>query len=89
MTLFQRLGIKDINPGTAIGSQWLLAAGLDHASNEGLLGKNPELLSSYCPNDNSLLAKVEPTTTAQLEQVIAAAQQEFLTWRSVPAPKRG
>ncbi len=74
MNLLQRLGINDIHPGTAIGTQWL---------------ESDNLLASYCPNDDSLLGKVGETSEAQLEAVISASYQEFLTWRSIPAPKRG
>ncbi|TXI93354.1 MAG: aldehyde dehydrogenase family protein [Neisseriales bacterium] len=75
MSLLQKLGINgNSHPGTAIGTEWLSSS---------------NLLESFCPNDDSLLGKVEQTTPEQLEKVIAATHAEFLKWRSVPAPKRG
>lgn len=74
MSVLAKLGINSRHAGTAIGCQWL---------------NSSDLLASHCPNDDSLLGQVEQTTAAQLEQVITAAQAEFLVWRSVPAPKRG
>jgi aldehyde dehydrogenase (NAD+) len=46
-------------------------------------------LRSYSPIDNSLLGEVITATTAEYDQVVEEAHATFLTWRSVPAPKRG
>ena len=61
--------------GNAIGCEWLKG--------------NGQLLSSFCPNDDSLLGNVEQGDATQLEAIIAASYKESLKWRSVPAPKRG
>ncbi len=74
MSVLDKLGISSRHSGTAIGSKWL---------------NSTELLSSYSPIDDNLLGTVEQTTAEQLEQVIQASAEEFLSWRSVPAPKRG
>jgi aldehyde dehydrogenase (NAD+) len=41
------------------------------------------------PIDGSTLARLAPSTDAQVGAAIARAQQRFLGWREVPAPKRG
>ncbi|MCE2724138.1 MAG: aldehyde dehydrogenase family protein [Betaproteobacteria bacterium] len=41
------------------------------------------------PIDGSTLAVLQPDTHAEVSAKIAAAQTAFLTWRNVPAPKRG
>jgi aldehyde dehydrogenase (NAD+) len=41
------------------------------------------------PIDASLLARVAVSTQAQLDAAIARAQTRYLSWRDVPAPKRG
>jgi aldehyde dehydrogenase (NAD+) len=74
MTVLATLGITPRHSGTASGGGWL---------------NSSVLLNSYSPIDDALLGSVEQTTAEQMDQVIAAAQQEFLAWRSVPAPKRG
>ncbi|WP_266364998.1 L-piperidine-6-carboxylate dehydrogenase [Tellurirhabdus rosea] len=47
------------------------------------------LLDTYSPVDGKLLAQVHPTTAEDYEKVIQTAQEAFLHWRTVPAPKRG
>jgi aldehyde dehydrogenase (NAD+) len=41
------------------------------------------------PIDGSTLAVLKPDINAEVSAKIAAAQTAFLTWRNVPAPKRG
>jgi aldehyde dehydrogenase (NAD+) len=41
------------------------------------------------PIDGALLAQVATHTSEQAEQAIGRAQQAFLAWRTVPAPRRG
>ena len=41
------------------------------------------------PIDGSLIAKLQPTTTGEAQAVLARAQDAFLAWREVPAPRRG
>lgn len=46
-------------------------------------------LASRSPIDGSELAKVRETPAKDVGAAIAAAHKAFLTWREVPAPKRG
>ena len=71
--LFAALGLDKLNPGGFNGA-WL--------------GSGDELQSST-PIDGSTLAAVKQVTPEEYEQVVSRAQEAFLTWRSVPAPRRG
>lgn len=73
----QALGIKSLNPAFATGQQW--AALSDKRTKKAI----------HSPVDGSLIASVEMATEADYEQVMAQAQQAFVYWRKVPAPKRG
>lgn len=68
------LGLEATNSGTSTGQQ---------SSDSG------QYLDSYSPVDGSLIGKVSITTPEEYEQVVAAAQEAFKTWRTTPAPKRG
>jgi aldehyde dehydrogenase (NAD+) len=68
------LGLKDINEGTSTGS------------NNFSTG---EIIESYSPVDDQLIAKVRSTSRADYDKVMDAATSAFKTWRDVPAPKRG
>jgi aldehyde dehydrogenase (NAD+) len=70
----QQLGVKEVNQGTSTGK-----------NNFG----NGELISSYSPVDGQLIGKISTTTKEDYEKVIQTAQKAFLSWREVPAPKRG
>ncbi len=52
-------------------------------------GDSPAGLAVHTPIDASLLARVAVTTEAQIGASIARAQRRYLSWREVPAPKRG
>ena len=71
--LFYALGLDKLNAGGFHG-QWL--------------GSGDEL-ASHTPIDGSLLASVKQVTEDEYEQIIARAHAAFLSWRSVPAPRRG
>ncbi len=71
----KNLGIKDHNIGTSTGQNSWQSGG--------------NILISYSPVDGHEIAKISETTAADYEKVIAKAQEAFLHWRSVPAPKRG
>ena len=68
------LGLKAVNPGGSTG-QTNFATG--------------ELLASYSPVDGSLIGKVQATTQDEYNRIITTAQDAFIYWRSIPAPKRG
>jgi aldehyde dehydrogenase (NAD+) len=75
--LLERLNIQPVNAGACTGPDgWLKDS------------KGKELVS-YNPTTGEPLAKVVQAGPATFEKVAAAAQQAFLTWRQVPAPKRG
>ncbi len=76
MDFLSKLGIKEINYGASTGQQWLENA-------EG--GE----LAIHSPADGKLIARVHQATEADYEAVIAKAQEAFVSWRTVPAPKRG
>ena len=74
--ILKNLGLEAVNDGTWIGGK-------------SLADKSATLIESLNPTTNEPIASVRPTTMALYEDVIAAAQESFLTWRSVPAPVRG
>jgi aldehyde dehydrogenase (NAD+) len=71
--LFAELGISDVNPGGFDG-EWL--------------GSGPAL-EVITPCDGSRLATVTQVTEQEYERIAARAHEAFLTWRTVPAPRRG
>jgi aldehyde dehydrogenase (NAD+) len=73
--MLRQLGISDINPGASTGTGWL--------------DTNGEVLDSFSPADGKRIAAVRQATTADYEHIIQTAQQAFVTWRMMPAPKRG
>jgi aldehyde dehydrogenase (NAD+) len=72
--LLGRLGVKPVNSG-AYASRWLDTRGTE--------------LVSYNPSTGEPLASVRQATATDYDAVVEAAQQAFLAWRVVPAPKRG
>jgi aldehyde dehydrogenase (NAD+) len=73
-SFLERLGVMDVNPGT-----W---TGQNHMDSD-------QTIASHSPVDGQLIGKFSVTTEEQYEQVIATAQEAFVYWRAVPAPKRG
>jgi aldehyde dehydrogenase (NAD+) len=53
------------------------------------LTDSPLGLAVHTPIDGSLLARVASTPAALVNASIERAHQRFLSWRNVPAPKRG
>lgn len=70
----KELGVKSINEGTSIGSQWF---------------SNGETIESFSPVDGQLIGKVKTTTKEDYEKVMKVATSAFKTWRLTPAPQRG
>ena len=76
-SLLEKLNIQPINAGACIGLDgWLMDS------------KGKELVS-YNPATGEALARVIQATPETYEKVAATAQEVFLKWREVPAPKRG
>src|SRR5436190_19251535 len=71
--IFPRLGLKANNAGTFAG-EWCGSG---------------EAIAKISPIDGALLGRVSMPTKAELDRAIGAAQRAFLSWRDVPAPKRG
>lgn len=70
----KHLKINQENPGTSTGRDWF---------------RGGEWISSHSPVDGQLIGKVQLTTPEEYDQVVKKAQEAFLYWREVPAPKRG
>jgi aldehyde dehydrogenase (NAD+) len=75
--ILERLGLAAVNPGVSTGpGDWTLRATADlHRSDD--------------PSTGQALAAVQLATDADYDRAVEAARQAFITWRSVPAPKRG
>ena len=52
-------------------------------------GGSAGTLESINPADGSVLGRIALATPEQYEAVVARAQEQFLRWRDLPAPKRG
>ena len=72
--VLKSLGIKDLNNGCSTGSHFFA---------------NGTIIESYSPVDGKLIAKVQVANEADYEKVVKVASEAFLTWRNIPAPKRG
>ena len=73
--LLQNLGVQSVNLGAAIGSSFLET--------------NGSTLDVYSPVDGEKIGSVSMATDHSYQQVIAAAQEAFVSWRGTPAPQRG
>ncbi|OJJ17464.1 aldehyde dehydrogenase family protein [marine bacterium AO1-C] len=74
--ILRTLGIQDMNPSYGTGQKY----GASQGGNQKAV---------HSPIDGQYLATVQFATREEYDQVIATAQQAFLTWREMPAPKRG
>jgi len=70
------LGIQEHNSGTSTGQEFFSTQG----------AKTREIVS---PVDGKKIASVSFTTRAEYENTIKKAEEAFLIWRRIPAPKRG
>lgn len=75
--LLKNLGLKPNQPGSSTGE------------NRWLSSRDSKPIASYNPSKQQLIADVEPADLNTYETIIIQAQQAFLTWRTLPAPKRG
>ncbi|CAN5631114.1 aldehyde dehydrogenase family protein [soil metagenome] len=69
------LGISEINNGACTGTKWIETKG--------------EVIESLSPSDGMLIGKIKQATAEDYENIILKAQEAFMTWRMIPAPKRG
>jgi aldehyde dehydrogenase (NAD+) len=72
--VLRQLGIKPQNPAYSTGREW------------GGTGTTKTIVS---PADGKEIATVALATVADYEAVVTTAQAAFMSWRLVPAPKRG
>ena len=71
----QQLGVKSSNLGVSTGKKWLKTSG--------------PWIESYSPADGKLIGRVQACDTEAYQRVVAAAEKAFVSWRLMPAPKRG
>ena len=76
MDFLANLQLQKNNSGASTGSHWW--------SRTQTAGK----IISYNPTDGSAIACVYRATAKDYDHVLKEAQQAFLLWRTVPAPKR-
>lgn len=75
--ILQSLQLQDINAGASTGDAFWSE------------DKTASLITSCTPIDGSTLAQVQGASLNDYEKTIAASEKAFLTWRTIPAPKRG
>jgi len=71
----KNVGIEPVNQGMNTGTGWL-----DTHGDES---------TSYSPIDGAAIAKVKNATLGDYNKLMTKAEEAFLQWRIVPAPKRG
>ena len=74
--VLKNLEIDEINDAVSTGKNWKSSA-------------QAQLKDIHSPVDGKKIAAVKFATAKDYEETIAVAQEAFLTWRMVPAPKRG
>ena len=75
--ILKELEIESINPGAAFGdSNWSKPS-------------SATLIPSIEPATGEVIASVSPCSEKNYEKIIQDSYSSFLTWREVPAPKRG
>ncbi len=74
-SVLTRLGLQEINSGAGFG-QWITATGGSE-------------VASLNPADARPIARVRTASRSDYETVVEHAREAFLTWRMVPAPRRG
>jgi aldehyde dehydrogenase (NAD+) len=74
--ILKKLGIESSNPAYSTGQNF----GASASSQEKVI---------YSPIDGEAIASVKFATKADYHLILEKAEQAFITWRAVPAPKRG
>ncbi len=72
--IFAALGLADVESG-AFAGEWLETSG--------------PALAVENPSTRSTISSITQASAADYERVVATAQETFLRWRMLPAPKRG
>ncbi len=73
-TFLQRLGIREKEQGNATGSSWYGGS---------------TTIESFSPVDGLKIGSVQACERDTYQNIVQAAQDAFLYWRSLPAPRRG
>ncbi len=76
MEFLKNLGISESNYGASTGKNWMTTS-------------NSRELDVYSPVDGKKIASVFLTSDKDYDQIVEKANQAYLKWRAVPAPKRG
>ena len=74
--ILDTLGLDAVNPGTWYG---------DEKSEDA----SATLIESSNPANGEVIASVRSTTPVEYERTVTLAEQAFLDWRKIPAPRRG
>lgn len=77
MNLLESLNLSPKNSGASTGSEWWSP----HQSDGEII--------SYNPANGETIGSVYRASEKDYEQVVNEAQKAFLSWRELPAPKRG
>jgi aldehyde dehydrogenase (NAD+) len=75
--LLDKLGIKEVNAGACYGP------------NGWIEDPDGQKLVSHNPTTGEAIATIVQATPKSYQKVASMAQEAFLSWRNVPAPKRG
>jgi len=75
MDFLKTLGLIQDNKGVSTGTKWVTSKG--------------EKIDSYSPVDGKLIGSVVGADKDTYETVLKKAEEAFLQWRLVPAPRRG
>src|SRR5437762_1614707 len=75
--LLQKLHLADLNPGACTGPDGWIS------------DPNGKKLVSYNPATGEPIASIVQATGSTYDAVVSRAAEAFLSWRSVPAPRRG
>jgi aldehyde dehydrogenase (NAD+) len=75
MQFLKTFGLEENNSGTSTGAHFFKSE----------TGK----VESFSPVDGKAIGSVFVSTKEEYEAVVAKAQEAFLYWRAIPAPKRG
>ncbi len=74
-SFLDKLQIKPISSGACTGTQWLKTSG--------------EVLDSYSPADGKIIGQIRLASASDYEKIISTAEEAFVQWRQIPAPRRG
>jgi aldehyde dehydrogenase (NAD+) len=75
MDFLEKLSIEAVNKGVSTGTKWIASKG--------------ETIDSFSPVDGKKIGSVIAADKESYELLMKKAEEAFLTWRMLPAPKRG